>query len=75
MHGSGNLEARQLVSDAITALSPSKCESRGARTTDFFRVYKTKKEYGYIKPTLAVGRTEFKWTTEHTWSRPRNGLQ
>jgi hypothetical protein len=74
-HGTGNLEAIQLVSDAITALSTSKSESRGAGTTDYFRVYKTKKKYGYIKAILAVGRTEFKWTTVHTWSRPSNGLR
>jgi hypothetical protein len=36
---------RQLVSDAITALSPRKRESRDAGTTDFFPVYTTKMKY------------------------------
>jgi hypothetical protein len=46
-HGIGNLEARELVSDSITALSPSNCESCGAETTEFFVVYTNKKEHEY----------------------------
>jgi hypothetical protein len=65
MHLNGNMEARKVVSGAITALPPANVDLLVQKPRTFSTRTKTK-NHRCIKPNLSIGKTGYKWRTADT---------